>query len=94
LPYGVSKSALHALAANLIKEFEDTGTTVNVIAPGFVETELQKEKPLEIRQNILKKTAIKRFADVKEISAAVMFCLDNPYVNGSVIEVNGGYCFK
>lgn len=94
LPYGVSKSALHTLAKNLIKEFEDTGTTVNVIAPGYVETEFQKDKPIEIRQNILKKTAIKRFADVKEISAAVMFCIDNSYVNGSIIEVNGGYCFK
>jgi 3-oxoacyl-[acyl-carrier protein] reductase len=94
LVYGVSKAAIHALAKNLIKEFEDTGTTVNIIAPGFVETEWQKDKPLEIRENIYKKTAIKRFANVKEISQAVMFCLDNPYINGSLIEVNGGYCFK
>lgn len=94
LPYGVSKAALHALAQNLVKEFEGTGTTVNAIAPGFVETEWQRTKPEEIRQNIYRKTAVKRFADVREISSAVMFCIDNAFVNGTVLDVSGGYCFK
>lgn len=94
LPYGVSKSAVHALAKNLVKDFEGTGTTVNAIAPGFVETEWQKNKPQEIRNNIYNKTAIKRFASTDEIVSAVAFCLDNSFVNGSIIEVNGGYCFK
>lgn len=94
IPYGVSKAALHALARNLVKEFESTGTTVNAIAPGFVETEWQKAKPEEIRQNIYKKTAVKRFADVREVSSAVMFCLDNAFVNGAILEISGGYCFK
>ena len=94
LPYGVSKAAVHALAKNLVKEFEGTGTTVNAIAPGFVETEWQKNKPQNIRENIYGKTAIKRFATVDEIANAVAFCLDNQFVNGSVIEVSGGYCFK
>lgn len=94
LPYGVSKAAVHALAKNLVKEFEGTGTTVNAIAPGFVETEWQKNKPQNIRENIYGKTAIKRFAAVDEIANAVAFCLDNQFVNGSVIEVSGGYCFK
>ena len=94
LPYGVSKAAVHALAKNLVKEFEGTGTTVNAIAPGFVETEWQKNKPQNIRANIYGKTAIKRFAAVDEITNAVAFCLDNQFVNGSVIEVSGGYCFK
>lgn len=94
LPYGVSKAALHALGKNLVKEFESTGTTVNIIAPGFVETEWQKNKPLEIRNNIYQKTAIKRFATPKEVADTVMFCINNSYINGSVLEINGGYSFK
>lgn len=94
IAYGVSKAALHALAKNLVKEFEETGTTVNVIAPGFVETEWQKEKPQEIRKNIYSKTAIKRFATVEEISDAVLFCINNAYINGSILEINGGYSYK
>ena len=94
LPYGVSKAALHALAQNLVKEFEGTGTTVNAIAPGFVETEWQHAKPEEIRRNICRKTAAGRFASVEEISSAVMFCIDNAFMNGAILEISGGYCFK
>lgn len=94
LSYGVTKSAVCALAMNLVKEFDGTGTTVNAIIPGFVETPWQKGKPEEIKQNIYKKTAIHRFASIDEVVDAYRFCIDNPFVNGSLIEVNGGYCYK
>ena len=94
LSYGVTKAAIHALTKNLVKEFEGTGTTVNAIVPGFVETLWQKEKPEEIKQNIYRKTAIHRFASVEEIVDAYRFCIDNSFVNGSLIEVNGGYSYK
>jgi len=94
LSYGVTKSAVCSLAKNLVKEFEGTGTTVNAIIPGFVDTPWQKEKPEEIKQNIYKKTAIHRFASIDEVVDAYRFCIDNPFVNGSLIEVNGGYCYK
>lgn len=94
LAYGVTKSAVHALVKNLVKEFEGTGTTINAIVPGFVDTPWQAAKPEGIKQNIYKKTAIHRFASVDEIVDAFRFCIDNPFVNGSLIEVNGGYCFK
>ena len=94
LAYGVTKAAVHSLCKNLVKEFEGTGTTVNTIVPGFVDTPWQADKPEEIKQNIYKKTAIHRFASIAEIVDAFRFCIDNPFVNGSLIEVNGGYCFK
>lgn len=91
LAYGVTKAAIHALTKNLVKEFDGTGTTVNAIVPGFVDTSWQKEKPEEIKQNIYRKTAIHRFASVDEIVDGFRFCIDNPFVNGSLIEINGGY---
>jgi 3-oxoacyl-[acyl-carrier protein] reductase len=94
LAYGVTKSAVIALAKNLVKYFEGTNTTVNAIAPGFVETEWQKNKPKEIRENIIRNTAVKRFASPEEVADAVSFCIENGFVNGSVIEVSGGYSFK
>ena len=94
LAYGVTKSAIHALVKNLVKEFDGTGTTINAVVPGFVETPWQKNKPEEIKQNIYNKTAIHRFATIEEIVTAYKFCIENPFVNGSLIEVNGGYCYK
>ena len=94
LAYGVTKAAIHALTKNLVKEFEGTGTTVNAIVPGFVDTPWQKEKPEEIKQNIYRKTAIHRFASINEIVDAYRFCIDNPFVNGSLVEVNGGYSYR
>lgn len=92
--YGVTKSAIHAMVKNLVKEFEGSGTTVNAVVPGFVDTPWQAKKPEEIKQNIYKKTAIHRFASVDEIVDAFRFIVENPFVNGSLIEVNGGYCYK
>lgn len=94
LGYGVVKAAVHAMVKNLVKVFEDRNVTVNAIAPGFVETEWQKEKPQQIRDNICSKTALHRFASIDEIVSAFAFCLDNSYVNGSIIEVTGGYSYK
>lgn len=94
LAYGVSKAAEIALAKNLVKEFAGTGTTVNVIAPGFVDTDWQKNKPEEIRQSICNKTAAGRFAEPEEIAEAVRFCVKNAFVNGSVIEIHGGYNYR
>lgn len=94
LGYGVVKAAVHAMVKNLVKVFEDKNVTVNAIAPGFVETEWQKEKPQQIRDNICSKTALHRFASIDEIVAAFAFCLDNSYVNGSIIEVTGGYSYR
>lgn len=94
LAYGVTKAAIHALTKNLVKEFEGTETTVNAIVPGFVDTPWQKEKPEEIKQNIYRKTAIHRFASINEIVDAYRFCIENSFVNGSLIEVNGGYSYK
>lgn len=94
LAYGVTKAAVHALVKNLVKEFEGTGTTVNAIVPGFVETPWQKEKSEGIKKNIYNKTAIHRFASVNEIVDAYHFCIKNNFINGSLIEINGGYNYK
>lgn len=94
LVYAVAKAAVHALAQNLVKEFEGTGTTVNAIAPGFVDSEWQKNKPAVIRENICAKTALHRFATTDEIASAVDFCIENQFLNGEVLKITGGYSYK
>lgn len=92
--YGMTKACLHSMVKNLVKEFDKTNITINAIIPGFVETRLQKDKPEYIRNNIYDKTALHRFATIDEITKGIEFCLTNDFVNGSLIEINGGYNYK
>lgn len=54
----------------------------------------QKEKPEKIKQSIYKKTSILPIATIDEIVDTLRFCVDNSFIKGSLIEVNGGYNYK
>ncbi|MDR0749848.1 MAG: SDR family oxidoreductase [Tannerellaceae bacterium] len=94
LSYGVTKSAIHSLVKNLVKFLAPYEIRVNGIAPGFVDTEWQKEKPLEIRQNIEKKVALGRFCEPEELAEVYKMVIENGYLNGEIIVVDGGYSYK
>lgn len=94
LPYGTSKAAVHYLTKALVKEFADRGVRVNSVAPGFVETEWQKNKPQEIRRSIESKIALHRFAEPDEIARLAAEILENPYINGSIVNIDGGIAFN
>jgi len=94
LAYGVTKSAVHALVKNLVKFLAPLGIRVNCVSPGFVDTEWQKEKPEQIRKSIIDKIALKRFAEPDEIASIFMFIIDNQYLNGEIISIDGGYSYQ
>lgn len=94
LAYGVSKSAVHALVENLVKFLEPYEIRVNAIAPGFVDTEWQKNKPTEIRRNIENKLSMHRFCASKEAGEVYKFVINNKYFNGETVTLSGGYCYK
>lgn len=94
LGYGVSKSAVHALVTNLVKHLEPYKHRVVGIAPGFVDTEWQKNKPAEIRASIEGKLALHRFATPDEVGSLFAFALENGYFNGDIITLSGGYSYR
>ncbi|MDR3267262.1 MAG: SDR family oxidoreductase [Tannerella sp.] len=94
LSYGVTKAAVHALVKNLVKFLAPYNIRVNAVAPGFVDTEWQKNKPAEIRKNIENKIALGRFCDPDELAEVYQLIIKNSYINGEVITVDGGYSFK
>ena len=94
ISYGISKAGINMLAKYLVKEFCEIGIRVNVIAPSFVETPWQKNKPEEIRKNIENKLSLHRFATPEEISDAILFVINNTYMNGSILDISGGYSYK
>lgn len=94
LAYAVSKAAIHQMAKELVKVFAQRRITVNAIAPGFVNTSWQNDKPKEQRERIESKIALGRFGYPEEIANLCMTIIDTPYINGSILEINGGYSYK
>lgn len=94
ISYGVSKAGLHFLTKYLVKYFGDRNITVNAICPGFVDTPWQKNKTLDHRERIEDKIALGRFAEPEEIAQLVNSVLENGYINGSILNIDGGYDFK
>ena len=94
VPYIVSKSAVNGLATSLVKEYSDRRIRVNAILPGFVETPWQSKKPVDQRKRICDKVALHRFATPDEIADVVLDVIHSTYINGSLIKVDGGYCYK
>lgn len=94
IPYTVSKAAVNGLTKALMKEYCNREIRVNAVLPGFVNTPWQKRKPVNQKQRICNKIALHRFAEPKEIADIVMNIINSTYLNGALIQVDGGYCYR
>lgn len=91
LVYGVTKAAIHFLTKSLVKEFEPKGITVNAIAPGFIQTPWHENRSQESYDRINKKIALHRFGEIKDVADLAYCILTNGYMNGSIVDIHGGY---
>ena len=94
IPYGVSKGALEILTKYLAKEFASRKITVNTLAPGYTSTNWHVNKSKAQIKRIEKKILLKRFATVEEISHACQFLIENDYITGQTLCVDGGFNYE
>lgn len=90
--YAASKAGIIGFSKSLAKELGSRNINVNVVAPGYVRTEMTDELDEETQQAILDGVALDRLAQPNEIADAVLF-LASPsaaYITGHVLHVNGG----
>ncbi len=91
--YAASKAAVIGLAKTLGLEGARYGVRANVVAPGFTSTDMVKAVPDRVKERILSKIPLRRFAEPMEIGWAVAFLMSPvmaSYITGEVMNINGG----
>ncbi len=90
--YAAAKAGVIGFSKSLAREVASRGITVNVVAPGFIDTDMTKVLPEEHKETLLKQVPLNRLGSPEEIAATVGF-LASPgaaYITGETIHVNGG----
>lgn len=90
--YAAAKAGIIAFSKSLAREIGSRGITVNVVAPGFIDTDMTRGLPEESKQALLAQIALGRLGEASDIAKAVGF-LASPeaaYITGETLHVNGG----
>lgn len=90
--YAAAKAGIIAFSKSIAREIGSRGITVNVVAPGFIDTDMTRALPEEQRNALLGQIALQRLGDPADIAQAVAF-LASPgaaYITGETLHVNGG----
>ncbi len=89
--YAAAKAGMIGFTKSLALELAKTGTTVNAICPGFIDTEMVQAIPDEIRAQIVAKVPARRFGLPEEVARGVLYlCQDGEYITGQQLNINGG----
>ncbi len=90
--YSSSKSGLIGMARSLTRELGGRGITANVVAPGFIDTDMTAELSEELQAEYKKRIPAGRFASPEEVAKVILWLAseDAAYISGAVIPVDGG----
>lgn len=90
--YSASKSALVGMARSITRELGSRNITANVVAPGFINTEMTAVLPEDVKKNYQDSIPAKRFAEPEEVANVVRWLSTDEaaYISGAVIPVDGG----
>ena len=90
--YAASKAGIEGFSRALAKEVGSRGVTVNVVAPGFIDTDMTRELPEKQRDALLSQIPLARLGEALEIAATVSFLASEKagYITGETVHVNGG----
>ena len=90
--YAAAKAGLVGLTRSIAKEMGAKKITANVVAPGFIQTDMTDVLPQQVKDMVLKVTPVGRFGQAEEIAAAVAFLSSDQagFITGQVLTVDGG----
>jgi 3-oxoacyl-[acyl-carrier protein] reductase len=90
--YAAAKAGMMGFSKSLAREVGSRGITVNVVAPGFIDTDMTRELKEEQKTAMLQDIPLNRLGDAQDIASAVAFLASSQaaYITGQTIHVNGG----
>jgi 3-oxoacyl-[acyl-carrier protein] reductase len=90
--YATTKSGLFGFTRTIALELARDGSTANCVAPGFVKTDMLADVPDRVKEGILERIPLDRFAEVEDIVSMVTFVAQeqSSYMTGQVLGINGG----
>ena len=90
--YAAAKAGIIAFSKSMAREIGSRGVTVNVVAPGFIDTDMTRALPEDARDAMLGQIALGRFGEPEDIGRAVAFLVgpSAAYITGETLHVNGG----
>ncbi|MBH44282.1 MAG: 3-oxoacyl-ACP reductase [Gammaproteobacteria bacterium] len=90
--YASTKAALIGFTKSLAKEVASRNITVNAVSPGFIDTDMTKDIPENMKLKLIEAIPLSRIGDTKELASVVKFLAsdDSSYITGENINVNGG----
>jgi 3-oxoacyl-[acyl-carrier protein] reductase len=90
--YAAAKSGLLGFSKSVARELGGKGVTCNVIAPGFIETDMTANLPQQVKDGVMQMMAVKRFGTAEDIAAAVSYVTSDEagFLTGQTICVDGG----
>ncbi|MFC4128827.1 3-oxoacyl-ACP reductase FabG1 [Nocardia rhizosphaerae] len=90
--YAASKAGVVGMARSITRELGSRSITANVVAPGFIETDMTAELPDDLKETAKKFIPLQRLGQAEEVAAVISFLAseDSRYVSGAVIPVDGG----
>ena len=88
--YRASKAALEALTKQFASELGPRGVRVNAVAPGFIETPMTEGMTPEMKAKIVSQTSLGTLGAPEAVAQAVCALIENDYINGAVLPVDGG----
>lgn len=90
--YAASKAGIIGLSKSVAKELASRGITANVVAPGYIHTDMTGQLPEAVQQNILERIPLQRFGEASDVAGACLFLASKAadYITGQTIVVDGG----
>lgn len=90
--YAASKAGVIGFSKSIARELATRNVNVNVVAPGYINTDMTKDLPEKIKENIIQSIPMKKIGEPKEVANLVLFLASelSDYITGQVISVDGG----